>query len=108
MEKRLNKCCICGREYEGHGNNPYPVASPDLMCCNGCNYRVVIPARMEQQKKHEAMTTELEKIKTYIERQTETMDTNCKVELLHDLAWWAAEQAGELDFGSPDSGDYED
>ena len=53
------------------------------------------------------MTTELEKIKTYIEKQTEGMGHNAKIELLHDLAWWAAEKAGELDFETSDVEDYE-
>lgn len=39
-------CCICGREFEGYGNNPYPVKD-DGVCCDDCNVNAVIPARLE-------------------------------------------------------------
>ena len=43
----MNKhtCCICGKEFEGYGNNPYPVAE-DGVCCDDCNMNKVIPARI--------------------------------------------------------------
>lgn len=39
-----NKCCICGRLYDGKGNNakPYKVG----YCCDVCNMKIVIPARL--------------------------------------------------------------
>ena len=40
-------CCICGREFEGMGNNPEPVKHEGV-CCDDCNAEVVIPARIEQ------------------------------------------------------------
>lgn len=41
------ECCICGKEIDGrHGNNPRPVKD-DGMCCDDCNQRHVIPARVE-------------------------------------------------------------
>lgn len=41
-------CCICGKEVEGFGNNPYPVnKEEDARCCDVCNATVVIPARIE-------------------------------------------------------------
>ena len=45
----MNKhtCCICGKEFEGYGNNPYPVAE-DGVCCDDCNMDKVIPARISQ------------------------------------------------------------
>ena len=39
-----NICSICGKEYQGFGNNAQPV--DDGRCCNECNSRVVIPFRM--------------------------------------------------------------
>lgn len=39
-----NKCCICGANYGGYGNNAEPVASG--RCCNDCNAEVIIPARI--------------------------------------------------------------
>lgn len=45
MEKY--KCSICGREYEGFGNNPWPVRkSIDDRCCNECDSHYVIPMRI--------------------------------------------------------------
>ena len=53
------------------------------------------------------MTHELEKIKTYVQEQTAELAENAKVELLDALAWWASEEAGSLNFESPDAEDYE-
>ena len=40
-------CCICGQEFTGLGNNPYPVNSDeDARCCGICNDTVVVPARI--------------------------------------------------------------
>lgn len=40
-------CCICGQEFTGWGNNPYPVNSDeDARCCDICNDTVVVPARI--------------------------------------------------------------
>ena len=42
-------CCICGQEFTGYGNNPYPVNSDeDARCCDDCNTTKVIPARLEE------------------------------------------------------------
>lgn len=41
-------CCICGKEFIGWGNNPYPVVKDeDARCCDDCNAMYVIPARIE-------------------------------------------------------------
>lgn len=41
-------CCICGKEFIGWGNNPYPVVKDeDARCCDDCNVMYVIPARIE-------------------------------------------------------------
>ena len=39
-------CVICGREYTTVGNNAEPVATGE--CCNDCNIRYVVPARLKQ------------------------------------------------------------
>lgn len=45
-------CCICGREIEANqGNNPQPVVKkPNSRCCNECNWKYVIPARLADLK----------------------------------------------------------
>lgn len=40
-------CCICGEEIDGYGNNPAPVKS-EGRCCDACNMKFVIPARMAE------------------------------------------------------------
>lgn len=46
LEKKI--CCICGEEYEGYGNNPEPYKEKEKgKCCDSCNIKFVIPARME-------------------------------------------------------------
>lgn len=42
----IKKCCICGKEFEGWGNNPYPVKE-EGECCDECNFMYVLPARIE-------------------------------------------------------------
>lgn len=39
-------CSICGKEFDGFGNNAKPVN--DGVCCDKCNAEVVIPRRMEE------------------------------------------------------------
>lgn len=42
----MKKCCICGNPIDNEfGNNPYPVKE-NGRCCDKCNYKYVIPARM--------------------------------------------------------------
>lgn len=51
MEKKEEKkvCCICGKEYEGYGYNPFPVKEEGC-CCQSCNYSVVVPERWKRHK----------------------------------------------------------
>lgn len=43
-ESRIKICCICGEEIEGHGNNAEPYE--EGTCCDACNLKFVIPARL--------------------------------------------------------------
>ena len=49
MEDRgIRKCCICGKEFIGWGNNPWPVVKdPQAECCDECNWEKVVPARLK-------------------------------------------------------------
>lgn len=40
-------CCICGDDFEGYGNNPAPYKESGK-CCDACNRKFVIPARLSQ------------------------------------------------------------
>ena len=49
MEKKdeVKICCICGREYTGWGNNPWPIVNEEgAQCCDECNSTYVLMARM--------------------------------------------------------------
>lgn len=60
MRKEVHQCCICGKEFEGFGNNPdgavwldpktkQPVFANftlDERCCDECNSQFVIPGRI--------------------------------------------------------------
>lgn len=47
--KEKQVCCICGEEIKGYGNNPEPYHSAENgeRCCDACNLKFVIPARLE-------------------------------------------------------------
>ena len=44
----MSTCSICQREYTGYGNNAHPVN--DGRCCDDCNVRTVIPARIKSMR----------------------------------------------------------
>lgn len=46
MDKK--ECCICGAEFTEWGNNALPVY--EGICCDKCNYEVVIPIRIKNIK----------------------------------------------------------
>jgi len=37
-------CCLCGENFYGYGNNPFPL-SKEGACCSKCDNEKVIPAR---------------------------------------------------------------
>ena len=43
-ESKTKTCCICGEEIEGYGNNAEPYE--EGTCCDACNIKFVIPARL--------------------------------------------------------------
>lgn len=50
-----HECCICHKKFKGFGNNAEPVC--DGICCDDCNWRVVIPARV---KEYEARPSDID------------------------------------------------
>ena len=53
MDNGVKTCCICGKTFEGWGNNPDPITDKDgnlfpesARCCDECNNEYVIPARL--------------------------------------------------------------
>ena len=48
----MSKCCICGKEIIGFGNNPWPIKDSGC-CCDECNSTVVIQARLSKRRSAE-------------------------------------------------------
>lgn len=46
-EAKEEICCICGEPIEGYGNNPSPYKH-EGKCCDACNSKFVIPARLAE------------------------------------------------------------
>ena len=70
-DKEENKkvCVICGKEYNGYGNNAQPVK--DGKCCDKCNQEVVIPARIKKMGlKEEAEDLDIDKKVEIMEPET--------------------------------------
>lgn len=43
------KCCFCGKEIEGWGNDPRPIVIADEImprCCDDCHVKIVLPTRV--------------------------------------------------------------
>jgi len=56
-EDKEETCCICGEPLNGYGNNPAPYKKSGL-CCDACNAKFVIPARLAQLENPEENTEE--------------------------------------------------
>lgn len=51
-EDKEEICCICGEPIEGYGNNPEPYKH-EGRCCDACNMKFVIPARLARLNNNE-------------------------------------------------------
>ena len=54
----MKKCCLCGKKFEGYGNNPAPLTEESYIysekrCCDDCNSKKVIPERLKRMRKGE-------------------------------------------------------
>ena len=58
-ENKEQECVICHQPFEGYGNNAEPVA--EGRCCDECNAKVVIPARIEEMNKSKKLDEAKEK-----------------------------------------------
>jgi len=43
---KMKRCVLCGKKYEGYGNNARPLK--EGYCCDLCNITKVIPERLKQ------------------------------------------------------------
>ena len=45
----MQRCCICNHPLRDFGNDPWPVVKWEgARCCDYCNEKHVIPARLEE------------------------------------------------------------
>ena len=51
MNNETKICCICGKSFNGWGNDPWPVVmDDDAECCDDCDMGVVLAARISEMK----------------------------------------------------------
>ena len=75
VEESVNNtqiCSICGKEYDGYGNNAEPIN--DGRCCDECNLSKVIPARLGLMKES------LEQVERFIDSDTSLTSSSGEVE----------------------------
>lgn len=73
MKKQKHTCCICGRDFEGWGNNPAP-AKEKGVCCDECNFNLVLPIRMLLLEWQKATETEKEKMRKALARKNDSAE----------------------------------
>ena len=56
MRNEIKICSICEEEFTGWGNNAEPVN--DGECCKECNWKIVIPTRLNNRKTYETQQKE--------------------------------------------------
>ena len=88
-KKKKKVCCICGKEFNGWGNNPYPVKE-DGECCRVCNISVVLPRRIKLMNErlinnYRNGMKELEWLKKTIKTETAHLEQDAYIELLRNL-----------------------
>lgn len=70
--KSRQECCICGKEFSGYGNNPWPVMS-EGRCCDECNFDTVLPARLAGTSKKVKAKDSIDDLNRLIESEDEAI-----------------------------------
>lgn len=69
-------CCICKKPFEGYGNNAEPICSGS--CCDECNMKEVIPARMKMLDNSSAEDIDEAVLTETNESGEDEIDANCE------------------------------
>ena len=93
------KCCICGKEVDGWGNNPWPVKE-DGECCDDCNNNEVIPARILHMYKNKKPKKEIKEDKQFSLRDASEVE-NAK-NYLNTKKECELEQVVDVDADNPE------
>lgn len=89
-------CCICKKPFDGYGNNAEPVCSGS--CCDECNMKEVIPARMKLVNNSPSKDLDEAKVDDILPGQISIFDNFRKfVELPYFQRCWKAEGLTEED-----------
>lgn len=72
-DSKKNECVICGKEFAGYGNNPWPVAKTGK-CCDECNFDVVLPARLAGTSRKIQQRDSLKDLDALIASEKEAID----------------------------------
>ena len=68
-------CCICKKPFDGYGNNAEPVCAGS--CCDECNMKEVIPARLRMLDNSSAEDIDEAVLNETDESGNDEMDANC-------------------------------
>lgn len=78
-----HRCVICGKEFDGYGNNAEPIK--DGICCDKCNQEKVIPARINNLKlKEDVENKEIPNIEVKDNILTVDIDKTPEVDKVED------------------------
>lgn len=69
----VETCGICAVTYQGWGNNPAPF--PTERCCEDCNRRYVIPARLVEMSGRKLTANEFNLIQTFASMARQFVNT---------------------------------
>ena len=72
-KRNLQECCICGKEFTGYGNNPWPVMTAGK-CCDTCNFETVLPARLAGNSKRVKTKDSLDDLNALIKSEDEAIE----------------------------------
>ncbi len=70
----MEKCCICGKEFNGYGNSAEPIKYG--VCCDQCNLRFVLTSRILVADCNGSVNFEVVKNDEQMSRLTEKLCTN--------------------------------
>lgn len=93
--KNIKICCICGKPFEGYGNNPSPIETSGV-CCDICHAETVVPRRLLDAKKS-VIIAEADKITSRPLQRAESNKLNALVGSLVEVDFYGYD--GDLEVG---------
>ena len=109
VKKDARRCCLCGAEFEGRGNNPAPLKDGGE-CCDRCNAEKVLPARVKLAKAEERRAyavayykANADKLRessrrSHAKRREEVADASRKLRAVFDAVCGLVSETGSEEF----------